>query len=979
MKRNSIFLLVVMASVFFWQLAEGSVLVKDGKTASYIVLPEEPGPTVRHASEELAKYLKKVTGADVEIGTVPSKNLCNIYLGTTEDRSIPRTATIDKAIAQLKEDGFILAADKDGLRVIGRQPVGVLYGVYEILKKYADIRWFAPGSDFEYCPKKSTIIVPDQVTISNPAFQVRRLGFVCANVNSKTVDTWDWLVRNGMTLTYGKHLYNTFRELDTEIDKRGGKFFDGGHCFAYLLSDKLFDEHPEYFGLFGGKRMKQDDGDGRGARRQPCTSNPDVVKIMADGVKRYFETEPKGGTYLIGNNDANAWCECENCTRLDPPEEKKKGYVSTRYWTLINQIASNVYKSHPDAEIWAWGYQNFQYPPTGIVPDPRVSVELCVHGRCYRHSLADTSCQVNERYRDMLNQWRKMGNKLSVLEYIDSGCLPPYTPAEKTMAEDIKYYRKIGVSGATLFVVPPDGTLGKEWNTPRYRDDMLSKWQLYYIVAQLLWNPDADYESIYEDMGSKYYGSAWPAMRKYRALLTRAFMETSGHIYYGSPDIALGKCLEKPGVEAELLALLNEAEKAAGQDQTAIARVQLDRRFFQTYWQQLHQKYVSSQPKEFHASKRAGRIVIDGKLEETDWKNADFTDNFITMDGKTPAEPQTFVRILYDKDNIYFGVEAMENEPEKMRVEINKQDGPIWKDNSLEFFIASPETQGEYIHIIINPKGVLYDSLAVSGSSARVDFNTHAEAKTSVLKDRWVAEIRVPTASIGRQIQDGERWKINIARTRLLVDGRSQLSSWSNGIFHGQEGFRPVVFGEMALLKNGDFEDVEKFTEMPAYRKKSFDETKWKFISDCFPAGWSAHQYAGEIEVREDQAASGRKYLRIKSSIGDGGRPALAVIVQQRLPIKQAGVYTLRAKLRGKGEFTPYAWYYDLNTGRPMANFSAKIGETLKVDSKEWVNFEGSVTFDGKSYFSLALYFMSLEGIDIDDVTITRQQAEEKQ
>jgi hypothetical protein len=986
MKLSLVCLMALAAAVVF---AKDYELVKDNKPSSCIVLPDNAGQVEKHAAGELSLFLEKVTGANVKIESVPSKDLYNIHLGTTEAKSMPRSAAIDKAVSQLKDDGFLLAADKDGIRVISKKPVGVLYGAYEILKKYADMRWFAPGADFEYCPKKPTVAVPEQITVSNPSFNIRLLGLVCANWNSKTIDTWDWQVRNNMTVTLSRRLYYQ-SGIGSEVQKRGAEVGrDGGHCFVNLLSDKLFDEHPEYFGLFDGKRMKQDLGDGRGARLQPCTSNPAVVEIMTESLKKILSTPPAGrGIYLIGNNDADAWCQCENCIKLDPPEEKRKKYVSTRYWTLINKIAAEVFKTYPDADIWAWGYQNYQYPPTGIIPDPRVKVEAAIHGRCYRHSMGDLACAANDKYRDILTQWKKFKNNVFTLEYAD--CNPNYLPIEKAFADDIKYYKRIGLSGCSMFTVPPDGVFGAPYKPGgRYwgkgvEDQMVSLWQQYYITAKLLWDVNADYDKIYEDMGSKYYGKAWPVMSQYRALLTKSFVETSGHICYGTPDYVIGKCLEKPGVEAKLVQLLEEAEKMAGNDQAVSKRIKLDYRYFQTYWQALHKAFLGKKQSELKVNKKTDKIIIDGKLEESDWKKADFTSGFIALDGKTGADPQTFVKILYDDNNIYLAVEAMEPEPGKMKISAKERDGAVYSDNSLEFFISSPgmdamiDTQGRYAHIVVNPNGVIYDSMAVGGGNADTSYNSQAEIKTTVLKDRWIAEIRIPATALLSKIQDGETWKINVARNRKLVDVNPQLSSWSNGIFHGPEAFRSVVLGGSAFLTNGDFEDLEKFSEMPSYRKSGFTGTKWKFIGDSFPRVWGIHQYAGEVEIIDGGAAAGRKFLRIKCFTDAKGNPSPAVITQQRLPIKEAGTLILRAKLRGKGEFTPYAWRYNFETGRPMPDFAAKIGQPLKVDSKEWVNFEGSVYFDGKSYFSLALYFTSAEGIDIDNVTITRGEKKEQ-
>ena len=286
-------------------------LVKDGVSASCIVLPDNAGAVEKHAASELSTYLEKVTGAKVNIENTPSKELYNIYLGTTEAKNVSRSDTIDKAVSQLKDDGFVLAADKDGIRIISRKPVGVLYGTYEILKKYADIRWFAPGAEFEYCPKKPTIVVSEQITASNPSFKFRYVSFVCCNWNSKTIDTWDWMVRNGMTIRVWKILYNLYRD---ELEKRGAMIYDGGHCFSHLLSDKLFDTHPEYFPLIDGKRRKQNI---EGVKRwpQPCTSNPKVAEIMAESLNKYLDSPPKGGNYLIGNNDTLSGASAETAPK----------------------------------------------------------------------------------------------------------------------------------------------------------------------------------------------------------------------------------------------------------------------------------------------------------------------------------------------------------------------------------------------------------------------------------------------------------------------------------------------------------------------------------------------------------------------------------------------------------------------------------------------------------------------------------------
>lgn len=948
-------LAVAAATVAACAFAKEYPLARDGQATSCIVLPDNAGPVEKHAASELVLYLEKVTGAKVNIEIAPSKDLYNIYLGTTEAKNVPCSVAIEKAISQLKDEGFVLAADKEGVRVIGKEPIGVLYGTYEILRKQADVRWFAPGADFEYCPKKPTVAVPEQITVSNPSFKFRVIGFYCANTNSKIMDTWNWMARNRMTFRVGKGIYNTYRD---ELEKRGSVIFEGGHAFSTLLSDDLFDEHPEYFPLIDGKRRKQS-VKGMEGWPQPCTSNPKVAEIMAQSLNRILDAPPKG-VFLIGNNDDTRWCQCENCAKIDPLAEREKHFVSTRYFTLVNQIAGEVYKTHPDADLWAWAYQNFQYPPTGVVPDKRLrNIMVCVHGRCYRHPIADEKCQTNARYREILSAWMRLGNPVMTYEYNfceiprDSPLSMNYMPLENVLCQDIKHYYKLGLKGFQLTICPPDGTFGPLWNSRANKESWYASWQLLYLSAQLAWNVNADYGRLVDDMGSKYYGSAWSVMKRYREELLKMYEGTPGDVGYGTPLHVYGKCLEKPGVEAMLLQLLDEAEKAAAGDDTAIKKIRRDREYFGMCWQNLHKEFLAKRQKEIHVDKCANKIVIDGRFDEADWKTTDFTSNFVAIDGKTAAEPPTFVKMLYAEDNIYLAVEAMEPEPGKMRMNVKERDGSIWEDSSVELFIATPGVDGKYAQIVVNPKGVFYDAMTISAGNAEITFDSGTKVKTRILADRWVAEIRIATASLGRKIRDGETWKMNIARNRRLVDGTSQSSSWSNGIFHGPEAFRSVVFGGTALLRNGDFEDV---VEPSKSQKENFGQ----FIGNRVPAHWTFHEgNPGTAALIDKGAASGRQFLRIS----DG---AVYTRINQSADCRND--LRIRAKVCGQGVLTIALYRYDRSTEK---NDPTIYLEKIDVGSQEWDAIETTYKCEDDRILRLAFHVKG--EVDLDDVSVNQE------
>ena len=858
------------ASVFLVSCVTGPTpatshhLAKDGQATSCIILADNAGPVEKHAAAELAAYLEKITGAKAETVVSPSGSKYNIYIGTLKSKNLPLTLEMKSSAKKLGEDGYMLAADEKGLRIVGQNSRGALYGVYGLLKKYGNVRWFFPGLEGEYCPRSPDCVVSSGVTIANPSFQSRTLNTVCANVNSKMTDTWDWMVRNGMQIETSKAGRKGLHP--EEREKRGDENVGGGHSFSYLISDNLFDEHPEYFALIDGQRVPQsgrlDAVPGKrdlgGQAYQPCTSNPKVVEIMTEKLIEWGEIPSRGGSFLIGNNDSQGWCQCENCRKLDPPEEKKKGFVSTRYWTLLNAMAEKAYAKNPELKLKGWAYQNFQEPPTGIVPDKRFPVVSCLHQRCYRHCMDDEKCASNKRFRNILLNWGKL-NPVSTYEYTD--CLPGgdviYLPLERVFARDLKYYHRIGVRGSLTETAPPDGVFGPTWDNRRTKEMWLATWQFVYMMAYFLWDVDADYAAVYEDMGSKFYGKAWPAMKQYREKLTTAWEETPGDMIYGTPDIALGQCLANPGLEVDLLKLLDDAEKAAAGDEALLKKVRRERDYFSISWQKMHKEWNKLKSTEEIISKdREGEITIDGVLQEPDWEKAVSTTGFICDRTGDFATNQTFVKILYDNEFLYIGLVAMEPSPGKLSARQTMRDAAVWQDDDMEIFIDPAGTGENYYHFVVNPKAVIYDARCVP-DSFDPGFNADCQVAGRILDDRWVLEMKIKAASLDAKIARGGIWKMNVGRCRR--PGGGEISSWADdGAFHQPAGFRPVVFGG-ALLKNGGFEKVAKKEKMPV---KGWLSGNTPVI---FPDGWSLHEgNPGMLTMTADEVHSGKMACELK-------------------------------------------------------------------------------------------------------------------
>ncbi|MBR2364955.1 MAG: DUF4838 domain-containing protein [Lentisphaeria bacterium] len=818
MKKKTQFFSLVFFTVL--SLFAGEYRLTDnGRNVSHVVISKNPSPAEQHAAKELAFYLAKIsgTGKADRPDKMAKKGKYNIFFVLTNNKTMTGKSGID--VKKLTtEDSFALSAKEDGLYIVARQKRGLLYGVYEILKKYGGIRWLFPGKDGEYFTARGSISIPAGITYHVPSFTERKVGFTSANITSNIIDSWDWCVRNNMRFAAGAHILRLFKDLSRNMHMRAVESGDGGHVLGNLLTGygirkevknytkalkDLYAAHPEYFPMVNGKRIPLE-----GHAYQPCTSNKEVLKIMTENLLLKVKEMTPGGEFLIGNMDGTGWCECKECALLDPPEEKKAGFVSTRYWTMVNAIAREVWKKYPDVKLSGWAYQNFQVPPVGVEPDSRLKVYISFNRRCYRHELRDPSCETNKVFCKYFDAWKKVKCKLWTRDEIGvsgSSFVPVEAAMVKSLVKDYDFYN---LSGMGLCMNPPDGVYG-----PRYDNKVMTKlswygmWQGAYMTAQFLWNKDQDYDKMYEEINSLCYGKAWEGgMKRFRELMTKAFHTTPGCFGWGlgSP---LGLCLEDAALHKEMRECLEKAEKAVLDDHRALKHVMRDRYMFDLTWEKERRDFVSSYLL-YEAPAKTEEIKLDGVLDEADWVNAPTGPVFKQF----MAKPQkikypTKVKILHTPEALYFGIECTEPYPaEKLIALAKSQDHvKIWSDNKIEIFISHPDQGGSYHHLAFNHKGVLYDAFNQMGDvREKTAFVSEATVAVKFHKGKWVAEVKVPTGPLGMKCNTGNTWKINVSRTRVAVDtpprGR-EMTSMSNGHFHNADNFTNVKFVPAAKKK----------------------------------------------------------------------------------------------------------------------------------------------------------------------------------
>ncbi|MBN1903097.1 metallophosphoesterase [Candidatus Sumerlaeota bacterium] len=168
-------------------------------------------------------------------------------------------------------------------------------------------------------------------------------------------------------------------------------------------------------------------------------------------------------------------------------------------------------------------------------------------------------------------------------------------------------------------------------------------------------------------------------------------------------------------------------------------------------------------PRQSVARYASRRPHLDGLLDDTAWQSAEIIEDFQVDKAGNPADVQTWVRALYDRENLYVGAHCEEPNPEDL-VALAK--GPIpftWGDDDIEIFLDVNHDKATYARAFVNCAGTTFSSLPGKGlCDAFFDQAVH------IGKDYWAAELRIPFKNLGVEDTPSSMtlWGFNVRRHR---------------------------------------------------------------------------------------------------------------------------------------------------------------------------------------------------------------------
>lgn len=175
-------------------------------------------------------------------------------------------------------------------------------------------------------------------------------------------------------------------------------------------------------------------------------------------------------------------------------------------------------------------------------------------------------------------------------------------------------------------------------------------------------------------------------------------------------------------------------------------------------------------PLVLYATAASTPIVIDGKLQEAAWMGASVVHDFFRIEprqGGVYRHP-TFVRILYDKRYLYFGVYCKDSSGKKsVRVQDLRRDF-VFGNNDVFFVQLDPQNLKRFcVSFQTTPYGNQRDLQAFDDSFVDNEWDALWRVRTSMTDSGYYAEFAIPFVSLRYEkpsASDSVSWGITFSR-----------------------------------------------------------------------------------------------------------------------------------------------------------------------------------------------------------------------
>lgn len=671
-------------------------LIVDGKLALPIFFSSNPAPRDPWAAEFLADVIGDIADErpavrhSAKVNDAPA-----IYIGNHE-----ATKKAGFSSDGMKPGEFAVKTKDGSVYLYGNDAVldsfGSSYAVYDFCERVLNIRqYYDPKKGGRSAVKTRNLTIDPLDYGDAPMFQKRE---IWPYTGRKDLENWRSADTHPVRL-----MVHEPREWCKDEDYRKNR--------------------PEIFQL-------EKDGS-RTTGPMLCYGNPKTLSTYLERIDEDLKGGRKSGVLKNGSVTVSPWdgaiaCNCDDCKKLFDQQAGSGGSASKIMCEFVRKLSDALAKTHPELTVVYLPYLNYcDVPEKTEFPAKNVEVQLCsMPGLAM---FKDPTVKAHEE--KLIKEWVKVtGRKIQNWHYI---CWPAeFTNAPYIYADAIIQHYK-DTKDLTV------GSFINGWFNPEERHFLCA-----YIWLRALWNCDLNAQAIFDEFAGRMFGPAAKPMRRIIQLQSEGWSRP-----WNVPQIAPKNIYEVSYPRGEVLEMEKCFENAytlAGSDELVKKRIDHYKKGFDAFFKESKDYAEGTAFAPLMMRKAASNPVVDGKLDDVEWRQAEAI-NFIRAydkKDKTPTYPTT-VQAVWTPDGVTFGFRMTEPTPDKLYIKEPAGTPESWGNDNVELlFDVTGKGEGDYYHIIFDARN---EELFAKHSTDKESWKPKGIKKNIHRgKDLWSSEIFIP-------------------------------------------------------------------------------------------------------------------------------------------------------------------------------------------------------------------------------------------
>lgn len=468
----------------------GVTLLENGEVKATVVYSEGASESLIAAADFMAATLERMSGSNGVRTAVKdgSESGFSIYVGMAAN-----SAAID--LSDVNDDGYRLEIKPEGIYIVGKTDDAARNGIYDFLETHLECMYVSPENT--YVPIFPTVKLALEEKTVNPTITWRKV----YQYESVQNGWYERLKMNGTIVKEGENSIELYNEWGTWCHS----------SFEFVPPEEYFDEHPEYYAKFLGKRRYQFNVLGRTFPTHLCYTNEEVYQIAEAELVKRIEANPEVKFWDFSIMDTYfATCRCKECKKFN----KEAGSEMGTLLAFLNRLADSIKDDYPDVYLSTLAYQRVKNPPKNMKCAPNLCINVCAFPgtQSYPYS-TEGGIKASREFAERVVEWGKICDNILVWDYVVNFThLKLPFPNFEFQKENLEFYLENNIR----FVFHQGSREPMDENA-----EMRT-----YLLSRQLWDKDVDLLALAKKYVAVVYGDAAGLVEEYMDLQNSAMIES---------------------------------------------------------------------------------------------------------------------------------------------------------------------------------------------------------------------------------------------------------------------------------------------------------------------------------------------------------------------------------------------------------------------------------------------------------------------